>query len=79
MKRDISKCIISKEKREDLFYKVDNEGFGYYMTQYGPDLDVIAKLGFDEKQLSDLCDLMSEVEEAISEYDGMFNDEEEEI
>lgn len=42
--------------------KVDNEGFFYYMAHYGPDWDVIKKLGFKKKEVKAAIDLLKDLE-----------------
>ena len=57
----------SKKDLAQLWCSVENEGFGYYMLQYGPDLDLIERMGFDRKELEAAIKLMSAVEEAIDD------------
>lgn len=56
---------ITKKEHANLYSNVENEGFGYYMFQYGPDIKTICKLGFDEKELKAAIKLLSSVEEEI--------------
>lgn len=55
----------TKQELADLWCKVDNEGFGYYMLQYGPDLDLLERMGFDSKKIKEAIETFSEIEQAI--------------
>lgn len=58
---------LSKIKHNELANKVEYEGFWYYMTEYGPDLKSISKLGFSKDDVEDAIELLSRVEMAIIE------------
>ena len=63
---------LSKRERADLWYAVDNEGFGYYMLHYGPDLNAIERLGFDLKEVEAAIEVFRKVETAIHNLEGTF-------
>lgn len=56
---------LSKQEHAELWSKVDSEGFGYYMLQYGPDMDAIERLGFNRKEVEIAINTLSRVEEEI--------------
>ncbi len=59
-----------KQDLEDLACKIDMEGFGYYMMEYGPNLDLIEKLGFDKQEVQKAIDLFIKIEAQIMEHAG---------
>lgn len=56
---------LTKKERGELYCKVDSEGFGYYMLQYGPDLEAIERLGYDRKEVEKAIELLSAIETSI--------------
>lgn len=56
---------LTRKEHGELFAKVDSEGFGYYMLQYGPDIDAIERLGFDRKEVERAIEVLSAVENEI--------------
>lgn len=66
----------SKKELADLWCHVDNEGFGYYMLQYGPDLALIERMGFDRKQVEAAIKLFSAIEDKIMEGEQYVDEEE---
>lgn len=60
---------LSQSEHAELAAKVDHEGFHYYMTNYGPDMDAIARLGFDVKEVEMAVDLLDRLESKI--YEGL--------
>lgn len=73
----MKKKQLSKREHFELWAKVDSEGFGYYMFDYGPDLDAIERLGFDRKELEAAISLLSRVQDKVMEGDSFCEDEEE--
>lgn len=59
--------MTAKEKQVlgDLWAKVDSEGFGYYMLHYGPDLNLIASLGFNKEEVEKAIKLFKAIEQKI--------------
>lgn len=51
----------------DFANGVDNEGIGYYMIHWGPDLDVIENLGFDREEVENAIQLFREIESKAEE------------
>lgn len=64
---------ITKKEHEDLAAKVENEGFGYYMLDYGPDLTLIERMGFDRKKLDEALVLLGQVKDAIDDCEQYAN------
>lgn len=58
---------LSKKELGELFSKVDSEGFGYYMIDYGPDLEALERLGFNKSEVEKAIKLMSEIQDKIME------------
>lgn len=58
---------VSNKELAELWVKVDSEGFGYYMMHYGPDMDLIERLGFDKSEVQAAIDLFEKIEEKINE------------
>ena len=58
---------LSKKEHRDLFDRVDQEGFAYYMLHYGPDLDAIERLGFNKEEVEAAIKLFDAIEEKINE------------
>lgn len=48
-----------------LYCKVERHGFGYYMINYGPDLDLLQEMGFDKKKVKKAIALFKEIQEEI--------------
>lgn len=73
----MSKKQTKPTKRElaDLWCKVDNEGFGYYMLYYGPDWELIGRMGFDVEVLKKACDELRKLGSAISDLEELVGDE----
>lgn len=71
-KMERTKTTISKREAEDLFYQIDNEGLGYYLTDYGPDIQLLSKLGFKQTDLEDLLSKLNQLKEACNELEGLF-------
>lgn len=69
MKR--GKVTLTKEEAEELFHTIDNEGFGYYLTNYGPDINLLVKLGFDKEELTKLIQNLSQLENATYELEEL--------
>lgn len=65
----MSKKTITHEEHEELYFKVDNEGFEYYMLHYGPDIDLICKLGFEKEKVLECLELLRDIESAIYSFD----------
>ena len=59
----------TKSELTDLLDKVQNEGFGYYILDYGPDLSLLSRMGFDKKELTHAITLLREVQNAIDAVD----------
>lgn len=57
-------------------YKVDNEGFGYYMTDYGPDKDLLVKLGFSLFDINNLIENLTQLQAAIQALEAEIENEE---
>ena len=51
-----SKIKLSEEQAEQLFYEIDNEGFGYWVEHYG----------YKEKQDPELVELCKEAKAAMN-------------
>lgn len=67
---------LTKQEKLDLYHKVDNEGFGYYMFSYGPDLKLMERMGYDKKELEAAIKLLSSVEEDIMSFEESADEEE---
>lgn len=59
----------TKKELADLWYKVDSEGFGYYMLDYGPDWDLIGRIGFDVEKVKSACALLEELQAKIDSFE----------
>lgn len=64
-KKKLKKPTI--QELQDLAAKVESEGFGYYMLQYGPDLDLIERMGYNRKQIEDAIALFEKLDNEIQE------------
>jgi len=71
--------MTKKQKQQlgDLWCRIDNEGFGYYMLHYSPNLDLIANLGFNKEELQKAIRLFKTIETKINECEKYANIEEE--
>lgn len=70
----MSKSKLSKKECAALYYKVESEGFGYYLFDYGPDIEVISKLGFDKEKVIEAIKLLRQVQEKIYEAEEYAED-----
>lgn len=70
----MKKAEPTKEELIDLFYKVDDEGFGYYMFCYGPDWDLIERMGFDISVLKASVKELKKLEVAIQELEEIVDE-----
>jgi hypothetical protein len=59
----------------DLWAQVENEGFGYYMMYYGPDLNAIEKLGFDRLAVIQAIKLFKDIEKEINKAEELMDEE----
>lgn len=67
--------MLSKKKHAELWAHVDNEGFGYYMLHYGPDLKAIEALGFPQDQVKAAIELFEKIEAKINEAEEFAEEE----
>lgn len=67
--------LTDQEKRQ-IWAHVDNEGFGYYMMHWGPDLNAIERMGFNRKKVEAAIKLFEEIESEIDTYEELFDEEE---
>ncbi len=58
---------LSRKKHVELWVHVENEGFGYYMLYYGPDMEALVKLGFNAKKIEEAIKLFKNIEAKINE------------
>lgn len=63
---------LSKKAHGDLWATVDNEGFGYYMLDYGPDLKAIEKLGFNRQELQKAIEMFKNIRSKINEGEEFY-------
>lgn len=66
--------VITKQEHFDLWSKVDNEGFGYYMMYYGPDFELIEKLGFNKVEVEKAIELFKSIEDKIQEGESYYDE-----
>lgn len=69
---------LTKKEHYDLFCKVDSEGFDYYLMYYGPDLDLIERLGFDRDRLLEVVDFLRVLKREINVAESFSEDFEDE-
>lgn len=67
----------TNEELKDLWYAVEGEGFGYYMLDYGPDLDLIERMGYNREELDAALALLGQLQDEIRDIEMMIVDEEE--
>jgi hypothetical protein len=60
-----------KELYELWVQACENEGFGYYMLDYGPDLDLIEKIGFDREEIEAAIHLFRKLQEKIMSFEEL--------
>ena len=58
---------LSHSEHAELAYKVDSEGFFYYLAYYDADMEAIKRLGFDTKEVVKAVDLLIKLNEKIME------------
>lgn len=68
---------LSKKEHIQLFHKVENEGFDYYMMHYGPDLEAIERLGFDSFKVEEAIELLKDIQEQINVAEQFLEEHEE--
>lgn len=56
---------VTDKERVNLWNVVENEGFGYYMLYYGPDLKLIERMGFNRKEVKAAIKLFSAIQMEI--------------
>jgi hypothetical protein len=66
---------VTKKEKVQLFGMVDNEGFGYYMLDYGPDLKLLERLGFNRNEVEKAIKLLSDIQELIVSFEELSDDE----
>jgi hypothetical protein len=79
-KKPVAKELVklkkpTKKELADLWCKVDSEGFGYYMLQYGPDWKLIERMGFDVDKLKAACDELRKLDNAISDLEELVGED----
>ena len=66
---------LSDKEHYELFQKVDNEGFDYYMLYYGPELDLIERLGFDKKEVKNAINIFKKIHSEILKGEQKWSEE----
>jgi len=67
----------TKAELIDIWYRVESEGFGYYMMYYGPDLELLERMGFDKQKIKEAIKLFAEIKEKISEGEKLAEEDDE--
>lgn len=72
----MSKKNVTDNEKVNLWQSVNSEGFGYYMLQYGPDLNLIERLGYSRDELDKAITLFSKIEREIMSFENLIEEEE---
>jgi len=66
---------LTKQEQIDLWSKVDAEGFGYYMLDYGPDLGLIERMGYNKQEVEKAIKLFSAIQYDIMSFEELVGEE----